>query len=393
MRRFNSDPRLQPFPEKPEAQSFRFFYDRALPSGRARRIVRGLMPTLRRFALGLCLPLSLPAAMQAASEPAAHPADSAEPQAEVIPARGVPAYADASADSAADGEEREDTAPVAPPAPVRPARLYRFGLTLVTPLSGVVEQRVPVSMKDGASGRMGAWSYGGDVSVRRITEDFVAYGNFDYRRTDFAFDGVSGGAPWADTDRYRFNLHAEGAMTEGWWWYANGGVSAAAEEGASLSDAFTGRLTLGAKRLFSDEFSLYMGLSAVTRMDDSPIVIPMLGLDWRSGRWSLRTVNGVVVSFDTFGDKSLVWDISALYDSTQFRLRDEPGTGRSRSVEFQEVPVAFGVTKSIGRFSFVRAYVACIAWSDYRFRTEGEGAGDFQTSPGALFGLNAGIRF
>ncbi len=276
-------------------------------------------------------------------------------------------------------------------APTPGTRQYRFGLTLVTPVAGIVEQRTPVSLRDGASGRMRAWSYGAEIAARSLSEDLVAYGSFDYRRTDFAFEGTP--APWGDTDQYRLNAHVESKIDDAWWWFANGGLRLGAEREAALADSLTGRVSLGGKCRFSRAFSVYAGLGAATRLDDSAQFMPMLGLEYRSGRWSLRTLNGVVASYDTFGDGSLVLDASLLYENSHLRLRDEPATGSSRAVEFQEVPVSLGVTRNFGRFSFVRAYAACIVWSDYRFRTEGRTTGDFQTAPGALFGLSAGARF
>ena len=37
-------------------------------------------------------------------------------------------------------------------------RQYQFGLTFVTPLALTVEQRIPVAMNSGMTGRMSAWS-------------------------------------------------------------------------------------------------------------------------------------------------------------------------------------------------------------------------------------------
>lgn len=351
------------------------------------------MSSRRTLLFPALLAAALPAFAQEA--PAGHPADSAEPMTAIAPAAGIPAYDDDATTEASDKAPENDTQPA--PRPQARMQPYKFGLTLVTPLAGIVEQRIPVSLNKGGSGRMRAWSYGGEASFRHISEDLVAYGSLDYRRMDFAFEDTSvkgvPGAPWGDTDQYRFNAHAEGKMDERWWWFVNGGLRLGAEREASLGDSFTIRGTLGAKAALDNGLSLYVGAGALSRMDRSALFIPMVGLDWRAGKWGVRTINGIAVTYDAFGNNDLIFDFSSVYDTTQFRLREEPGTGRPRDVEFQEVTASAGVTKNFGRYSFVRAYVACIAWSDYRFHTDGSTTGDFEASPGAIFGFSAGARF
>lgn len=315
------------------------------------------------------------------------PANSAEPQTTLTPAKGLPAFDDGTG-AGGDEADTDSGATAASPAKPRPQR-YRFGMTLVTPVAGTVEQRIPVSMRKGASGTMRAWAYGGEVSARRITEDFVAYGNFEYRRTDFAF---SGPAPFGDTDRYKLNGHAESALDENWWLFANGGLNIGAEREADIDDALTGRVAFGAKYRFIPEFSYYFGLSVMTRLDRDPLILPMTAFDLRFGKWSARTLNGLVIAYDVNGDNDLVFDFSALYDTSDFR-RTNDAAGRSRVVEFQEAGLSLGVTKALGRYSFIRTYVSCIAWSDYRFRTNASTTGDFQTDPGVIFGLSGGARF
>jgi hypothetical protein len=311
------------------------------------------------------------------------PANSAEPQTVLTPAKGLPVFDDGTGETAEDGESG-----VPAHSKPRPAS-YRFGITLVTPVAGTVEQRIPVSMRAGATGTMRAWSYGGEVSARRITEELVAYGNFEYRRNDFAF---SGPAPFGDTDQYKINAHAEMNLGDDWWLFANGGVRLAAEREADLDNGLTGRVSFGAKYRFIPEFSYYFGLAVMTRLDRDPLVIPMTAFDMRFGKWSARTLNGLVIAYDVNGDNDLVFDFSALYDTSDFRRTNDTG-GRGRVVEFQEVPVSFGVTKAVGRYSFIRCYITAIAWSDYRFRTDGETTGDFQTDPGLVFGISGGARF
>lgn len=314
------------------------------------------------------------------------PANSAEPQAAIAPAKGLPTFDDGTgADEA--GADTDDTTASSPAKP-RPES-YRFGITLVTPVAGTVEQRIPVSMRAGGSGTMRAWAYGGEISARRITEDFMAYGDFEYRRTDFAF---SGPAPFGDTDRYKLNAHVETALGDDWWLFTNGGLNLGAEREADLDDALSGRVAFGAKYRFIPEFSYYFGISVMTRLDRDPLIIPMTAFDLRFGKWSARTLNGLVIAYDVNGDNDLVLDFSALYDTSDFR-RTNDAAGRGRVVEFQEVPVSFGITKAVGRHSFIRTYITAIAWSDYRFRTDGATTGDFQTDPGLIFGLSGGARF
>lgn len=319
-----------------------------------------------------------------------HPADSVAPMTGDAPAKGLPGY-----DAEDAGESEAGHNPSAEPGAKKRGKTQtlptQFGMTLVTPVAGTVEQRIPVEMNRGASGRMSAWSYGGEASVQRVTRDFYAFLNFNYKRTDFEFDGVPV-APWDDLDQYRMTTHIEGDIGGNWRLFADGGVTAALEKNASFGDSLTGRAALGAKYRFSEHFSYYFGVSAVTRLDRSTLVVPLTAFEIRFDRWTIRSLNGMVVSYDFFGDNSLVADGSVTYDNSFFR-RTNDATGDGRTVEFQEVPLTFGVTKSLGDHGFIRGYVSTIVWSDYRFATEGRTTGDFQTDPGVIFGLSAGIRF
>ena len=222
------------------------------------------------------------------------------------------------------------------------------------------------------------------LALRRVTRDFIAYASFNYRRSEFDFQGVPV-APWGDLDSYKADAHVEYNFGGDWWVFADGGVTAGAEKNASLGDGLTGHAAAGAKYVFSPQFSYYFGVMAITRLDESTLILPMTSFDIRFGRWSARTLNGLIVSYDACGDGSLVSDVSALYDNPFFRLTNDPVTGSGRVVEFQEVPVSFGVTKSLGENAFVRGYITTIAWSDYRFHSNDATTGDFLDLAGAAF--------
>lgn len=353
------------------------------------------MPSAHRLITLLTAFAGTAAPLLAAEDPAKDfPAESPAPLTGIAPAAGLPAY-----DGDSESVRRDMVAPAPGAAEDEPARkkeppqvrALREGITEAQ-VAGTTEWRVPVTMRAGASGRMSQWSYGGETSVRHISEDFTVLLKFEYKRTDFAFDGVPA-APWGDTEIYRLSGHTETTISGGWGLFANGGVRIGKEIGASTEDAISGQFAAGARYRFIPEFSYYFGLSMITRLDDDPLFIPVAAFNFRMGKWSATTMNGILLGYDVHGDRDLVIEASVFYDAPDFRLKPAPGTGFRRSVEFQEVPLTLSVTKRVAGRAFVKVYATTILWNDYRLRTDSTTIGDFQTPPGFAIGLSAGAKF
>lgn len=349
-----------------------------------------------RFLFSALLTVPFIPASHAEETPAKFPANSPEPMTELAPARGIPAY-DGDSESVkrdmvspASPQEEEETSRLRPKEDPRMKQL-REGITMGS-AAGTLGWRLPVSMHSGATGEMRAWSYGGEGSLRHVNEDLVVSLSVDYTRTDYAFDG-SPALGWRDTDRYNGLLYIESTVSGGWGAFATTGLRAGAEDGANLGDGLSGFVVAGARYRFIPEFSYYFGVIAATRLDRDPLIIPITAFDIRFGKWSLRSMNGFLLAYDVYGDDSLVFEATTLFDNSYLRLSPEAGTGRKRSVEFQEVPLTLAVTKGFGRHAFVKLSATAILWSDYRFRTDEKTSGDFQTDPGLSFGLSAGARF
>jgi hypothetical protein len=171
----------------------------------------------------------------------------------------------------------------------------------------------------------------------RMVSLSVGYGQDDYR-----FSGTAA-EPWNTIETYRASLFTRWGMDNGWTWIATTSLRACGETGADLDDAFTAGGFGGASHTFSDTLSLGPGLGVFGRIEDRPLVIPIIILDWNiTEKLSLGTGGGLATTAGpglTLSYKaSKHWNLalSGRYDKKRFRLDNQGlapnGVGEDRSI-------------------------------------------------------------
>lgn len=263
------------------------------------------------------------------------------------------------------------------------------GIRLLTPLKVGTAYRLPADIK-GGPGELYSWTYNAELAAHLSDDSNLLYGAFDYQFTDYHFRGVP--APFSDTERLRLYVRYERALDTQWGLFVDASGALAAEKNARLGDGASGRLGGGIKYTVSPDLSFYAGAQVASRLSDDASILPYLGLEWKMDpHWSLNITNGVVLSYDVFADQTLRFDLGCTYQSSNFRLVD--GVSFTRGLEIQEVPLALSVTQEFGKMSYLRASVAGVLYSKYKFRSGGAKIGEFKTDPTAVFALEAGVRF
>lgn len=296
------------------------------------------------------------------------------------------------ASSATDTGAEAATPTTAESKEVRVAEPFFRGIQLLMPITVYGMYRTPADIRN-TDAHMRSWTAGTELAARYISDANVFYGSIDYRYTGYHFNGTGPTAPFGDVERLMAYVRYERALNEKWGVFVDASGSLSAETAANMKDGATGRLGGGARYAISPDLNFYAGAQVLTRLSDSASIYPYIGMMWRiDAHWSLNVTNGIVVSYDVFEDNSLRFDLGGTYQSTNFRLVDDPVLGK-QAIDSREVPLTFSVTKEFGKFSYLRASVAGILYNKYKTRSGGNTVDEFRTDPAVAFGLEVGMRF
>ncbi len=122
-----------------------------------------------------------------------------------------------------------------------------------------------------------------------------------YSYDGYNFNGLTGlgGAadPWDDMHTLRFSAFLRWDIGEKWTVFALPTIRIAAESGADIDRALQGGGFVGFSYALSDRLSIGPGIGALTQIEDSTSVFPVLLINWRiTDELALRTGRGVGAS-------------------------------------------------------------------------------------------------
>jgi hypothetical protein len=184
----------------------------------------------------------------------------------------------------------------------------------------------------------------GDVTVTRLGVEFksiIPVG--DRGRLDLGIDeefsryelsnatGFIAGNPdpFGEFNRLFLTGRYAQQQTEQWSWFAGGLVGLAAENGAELSRSVEGGGYAGVRYAISRRLQIGGGVGVFTRLEDDPLLIPILSLEWRlADGWTLSSGArpGLTLSYEPV--ESVTISLSGAYQYRDFRLdRDGPQPG------------------------------------------------------------------
>lgn len=222
----------------------------------------------------------------------------------------------------------------------------------------------------------------GDVSIVRYTTG-VTYRfpgspagflsvNANYEYTDY---------DWSEADLFgethRFVLSAVGLRRfaeSKWGLFGFGQLSVAAERPGDLGRGFSSTVILGPAYSFSRDLTLTTGILANTQPERSSRAFPVAAVDWRiNDEWSLRTLNGAILSYAPNAEERLQVDFSAEYRTRGVRLRrqvlPDDSVGRP-AVEEREVAIGAGVAWRLRENLIVQGYAEYLFSRRWQFRED-----------------------
>ena len=220
-----------------------------------------------------------------------------------------------------------------------------------------------------------------------------------YGQDDYNFSGTAS-APWNNIDNYRASLFTRWGMDNGWAWFASASIRSYGETGANMSDALSSAGFGGASYTFSDKLTLGPGLGVFERIEDRPLVIPILIVNWDiTEKLSLGTGGGLAatagpgLTLDYKATKHWNLTLSGRYENKRFRL-DDDGPAPGGIGEDRNIPVLGSIRYMLYPGTHITGIMGYNFDGEFRLEDAGGSYLDDQSYDSSFFaGLTIGIRF
>ena len=253
----------------------------------------------------------------------------------------------------------------------------------------------PSDFEDVGDVSVGRWSAG--AGVEHVATNGAMFGFvFDHERSryDFSDDSPASAEGIDDVTASRFGANVRRKINEKWSLFGNMDTSFNVAKGANWGDGQTAGGMLSFSRRVNDRFSFSIGLVAHSRLEERARVLPIPGIDWKiSKRLSLRTAQGVTLSWQVDERKRWVTDVAAGYESRAFRL-DESGPLPGGVVKDRRVPLTASLRYAPNPGMSARVFAGAVFAQQFEFMdSEGHTADTVDADPSLIAGVSGSIRF
>lgn len=145
--------------------------------------------------------------------------------------------------------------------------------------------------------------------------------NYDF---DDTFDIIESiGDPFSEA--YRIILRPQLVFTHSRQtsWFVGGIAQASGTFDADFGDTLTGGGFAGFRHQVSEDFAFSIGAGVTTRLEDDPLVIPIVGLEWKAGDGISITSEGLGLTLSAGLSDKLSFLLTGGYELREFRLEDD----------------------------------------------------------------------
>jgi len=222
--------------------------------------------------------------------------------------------------------------------------------------------------------------------------------NVDEELSWYFFDRASGLVP-GTSDPFELALSTQFQPTffsqidDHWSWFVGGLVNFSGEPDADIGDSVTYGGFGGARYKFSDAFSLSFGLGAKTRLEDSALVIPLLGIEWKVSDRVTVSTEGTHVKVTAQLNKQLAVALSGGWELREFRLDDDAPLP-SGVVRDRRVPIGVSLEWKPTHNTQLSLGGGVVVWQEFRFDDRnGDRVSETNTNPAAFVGLSGKLNF
>ncbi len=259
----------------------------------------------------------------------------------------------------------------------------------------------------------------GDVAVSRVgtgltlsgaigeqTRWFVPltweYSSYDFNDAGGLVNAAASTEPFEDG--HIFTLTPSVAYIIDQRWSVRGGVllESAFEPGADFGDSLTFGGLVAARYNFSKEFALTFGVAAKSRLEDSALVIPIIGAEWTineqlrlsGGGGNGPGSRGPGIALYYAATESLTLSFGGSYEFREFRLEERTDDASEGVFSDQRVNLLMGVEWRATESISVGLTGGVSVWQEYEFEnSEGDTVHEVNGDPTGLLGVNISVRF
>lgn len=192
----------------------------------------------------------------------------------------------------------------------------------------------------------------------------------------------------------RFGLIGRHQINKDWMLIAVGDLTFSTEDHAAWSDGLTGGGLLAVRQQVNKSFAWQIGLVAHTRLEDSTMVLPIPGIDWKiNDRFSLQTAQGVTLSYNPRQNSRWLFDLGANFENRIFRLNDRSALPNGIFID-RRIPLLLAATFKPYTGLFVKLSTSVPVYRQYKFcASDGTTVDSFGSGITPSFNLSVGAVF
>jgi hypothetical protein len=214
----------------------------------------------------------------------------------------------------------------------------------------------------------------------------------------YLFDKATGLAPGTSDlfeSVYLVRITPRIAVQQGeqWGWFVGGIAEFAGEAGVDIGDAGTYGGFAGANYAFDENVSATLGFGAKTRLEHSPLLLPVFGLDWKVNEKT-------TVSIDQFGGRvatklrdDLTFAVSGTWELREYRL-DKDSALPKGVVRDTRVPIGASLDWQPWKGATVTLFGGAVVWQQFKIDDRnGFRVSEDNTDPAPFVSLSAKFVF
>lgn len=202
------------------------------------------------------------------------------------------------------------------------------------------------------------------------------------------------GDPWDTLSSVSVGPTLRVGVDANWSWFVGMDTRFAGETDAKIGDSLAFGAVAGARYAFSENFALTFGAFGSTRLEDDPLVLPLIGVEWKINDTLRLTTRGTGLSLTATLTETLEFSILGAWSSRDYRLEDERAINPEGVIRDTRVPMGVELAWSPNRAVRIALVAGVVAWQEYEtFDRNGNDIADDSTDPTAYVGLAAVVRF
>ena len=201
------------------------------------------------------------------------------------------------------------------------------------------------------------------------------------------------GEPWSDMYSVNLGPSLRWRLDDKWNIISSGFVNFSGESDADWSESLTGGGLIAAAYSFSRDFTLSAGVAIASRLEDSTLFVPIVGIDWKISPTMRLASRGLGLEFSANLTTNWQFLLFGRYESRAFRLEEN---SRLPSGVFRDkrVPVGAGIQYTFGKDLTLRLDGGMIVWSEFEtLRNGGETFNQRDLDGSAFIGGSLSYRF